>query len=235
MMTERLGYSMMRDAQPRGGSLARDIQSAFRIMDAGLACKVCCFQDSLPEISSVQPAHRPSVLASHRRRVRNDMIADLMAACNHRLWIRGHGAQNPDFHRRSCCISHKGTIVAIAHADTIERPFLGIDVENGFDAFDVPWEEISPEGLPPGIGTEEGTLLAFSAKESIFKALSGHPGQPVGFNEAALDWVRDVQGTWWARTDLGVDLVVAGRQVADGWVATVAGTPTRTFTHPPEF
>jgi 4'-phosphopantetheinyl transferase EntD len=51
---------------------------------------------------------------------------------------------------------------------------------------------IAPEGLPPLVDSNRGTLLVFSAKEAVYKAFYPLEKRVLGFEDVRLEWrLRD--------------------------------------------
>lgn len=86
-------------------------------------------------------------------------------------------------------LSHKGTLVIAAMASNAILCSLGIDIERVEKTNLIPIEAmIVPEGLPPNTDPSIGILLAFSAKEAVFKANYTHSGKMIDFHNVTLHW-----------------------------------------------
>jgi len=151
------------------------------------------FAGWLPHPCTLQSAVRVEVLASARRCAVDQCIRILLQRVGlpiniqvrtgdrgDRLWPAGFAGS----------ITHKGTVVLGVIAETASIPMVGIDLERMARAKIGAIEHtIAPEGLPRGVDRELATLLAFSAKEAVFKA-----GDPVsrwnlGFSDVSLAWL----------------------------------------------
>jgi 4'-phosphopantetheinyl transferase EntD len=87
-------------------------------------------------------------------------------------------------------LSHKGTVVLAAMIDQESCPALGLDLERvGQENMSEIETVVAPEGLPPNVHTDLGTLIAFSAKESVFKAQYPMTKARLEYEDVRLEWI----------------------------------------------
>ena len=124
-------------------------------------------------------------------------------------------------------VSHKGTKVAAALAPAGLVRSLGIDIETRDGAEDLSGISglTAMSELPPDSGVA-GSVILFSVKEAVFKALYPILGRQVGFEEVTVSWI-DVHSSGWRGTARcnGVALNVRCSTAIPQWVASVALVP----------
>ncbi len=121
-------------------------------------------------------------------------------------------------------LTHKGTVVLGAVALKAVLGSLGIDLERlGESPMKGLGKNVSPEGLPMQIHPHAGTLLAFSAKEAVFKAL--YPTHPtrLGHQDIRLRWTPPIENRHEAVADSpGFQSFRVQCRVMQDWIVSAA-------------
>lgn len=121
-------------------------------------------------------------------------------------------------------ITNKRTVVLAATLPRSAARSVGIDLEFD-DGAQLDPSYVAPEGLATCWTPPLATLIAFSAKESVFKAQYPLTGQILNFSEVSLDWIGPgPHARALARCPIGAGLgnFVVSVRLAGKWVATVA-------------
>ena len=184
------------------------------------------FAHWLQDPCDVPPTARERVLVETQREATGKCLTDLLArmglpaveparlASGAREWPQGYTGS----------VSHKGTTVAAAIADTDRLRSIGIDVERldakpvpglrGLDAGEQPWASM-PEAAGRGV--------LFSVKEAACKALHPIFGRPLDFADVVVSWISisPVRCHGLAR-GCGVTLDVRCSRAVPSWIASAA-------------
>ena len=131
-----------------------------------------------------------------------------------RLWPSGYVGS----------ITHKGTVVLGALAPAATLRSFGIDLERiGAHGDPRIGTFIAFEGLPPGAHSDSGTLIAFSAKEAVFKAFYSLQRKRLKLSDIRLIWSRRDFDRQEASAECpgSVSFIVRWKRV-DRWIVTAA-------------
>jgi 4'-phosphopantetheinyl transferase EntD len=184
------------------------------------------FADWLPDPSALAPAARVSAIASAQDAAAEECIRCLLrrAGFSENFQVQRGIDGDRDWPTGFVgSLTHKGTVVlgVIADRSLVDR--VGVDLER-LDRSDLlPIKHlIAPEGLPPGTDAQFGTLLAFSAKEAVFKAQYPTSRERLDFSDVRLAWAECERQRFRAVVDcpvpgLGVRAVLVGK-----WLVTSA-------------
>ncbi len=119
-------------------------------------------------------------------------------------------------------LTHKGTVVLGVIAGSEKVPMIGLDLERLDRTLSEIEEMVAPEGLPPGLDVERGRLMAFSAKEAVFKAQYPVTHEILDFSDVRLVWERGEGDVMIARALCPVAGLSVRAIFVDEWVITVA-------------
>ena len=149
------------------------------------------FAHWLPPPAEVSPPTRAKLMKRTKQAATGECLTSLLERAGlpaiepHRL---GSGGRNwPTGHVGS--VSHKGTKVLAALAPIARVRLLGIDIENRHGAKDLSGISglIAGDKLVLDSGVEESVVM-FSVKEAIFKALHPALNQRLSFSDVAVSW-----------------------------------------------
>ena len=184
------------------------------------------FAHTLPSPAAVPVLDRPQIFRTARFVAGENCIKDLLknAGIPDRIIRNGEGGERlwPKEHVGS--LTYKKTTVLGALAHSSRLTMLGIDLESiDRDGMALIESTIAPEGLPPGTSSELGVLLAFSAKEAVFKAQYPATTRRLDFSDVRLKWTGSghAQGDARAACPDGVILGVRFK-IVDRWLVSVA-------------
>jgi len=182
------------------------------------------FSDWLPNPASLQSSERRKVFLEAQRAATELCLANLLHAIGlpavpvvnrpggDRAWPAGMVGS----------LTRKGAVVAGAIARTCSLAAVGIDLERVEGGLrDVQWQ-IASEGLPSCNDIDLALVLAFSAKEAVFKAQYPITEQMLDFRQIALSWTQLHDGRWSALTELGNRGFQVRLRQSVQWVASVA-------------
>lgn len=175
------------------------------------------------------PEERAKLLADAERRATRKCLEDVLAGAGLPAIEPGRlasGARNwPAGYVGS--MSHKGTKVVVALAPVGCVKSLGIDIETWDGA-----KELSKiQGLTeadefPPLSDVPGSLLLFSVKESVFKALHPILDRPFGFEDVKVSWSRVESRSLYGAARVGTTVLDICCSVAiPSWAASVALLP----------
>jgi 4'-phosphopantetheinyl transferase EntD len=156
------------------------------------------FDSALPHPAVIERAERFAALRRAQEAAARECLSSLLQAIatpeEHQDSRRGNGTRVwPKGYVGS--LTHKGTVVIGAAAALSAVRMLGIDLErNQKTDLDLNPDEIAPDGLPPGADVVRRTLIAFSAKEAVFKAQFPSSGRRLSFADVRLEWSADQDG-----------------------------------------
>ncbi len=164
------------------------------------------FAHWLPHPRRISPKRRPGVFNSAQNRAVLECVQGLVSFMGLEPATRvpsGRDGQRlwPDGYVGS--MTHKGTVVLGAVALKVVLESIGIDLERLATSELRSLEEvIAPEGLPAGPDPSVGTLLAFSAKEAVFKAFYSVQPTRLAFRDVRLRWKPCGGGRYEANAEL---------------------------------
>ena len=176
--------------------------------------------------AEVLPQKRGKLLERVRREATEKCLMNLLSSAGlpySKLGRLASGARDwPTGHSGS--VSHKGTKVVAALVPIDRVASVGIDIETRDGA-----EELlgisglaGVDELPPG-SEGEGSVVMFSVKEAIFKALHPVLGHPLGFDDVAVSWTEispsELRGNAY---NAGITLDVRCSAAIPAWVVSVA-------------
>lgn len=184
------------------------------------------FAGWLPHPSMLTAAARARALASAQDSAVAECIRCLLRRAGLPSGVRvdrqkgGERAWPPGFVGSLC---HKGTVVLGVIAESSTVPMIGIDLErmNGSDLGTIE-RTIASDGRPPGIDRQLGTLVAFSAKEAVFKAQYPSTQRTLDFSDIRLAWAEDNRGNFRAELQYPVLSVEVRCALVGPWVVSAA-------------
>jgi 4'-phosphopantetheinyl transferase EntD len=184
------------------------------------------FARTLPHPNSVIPAARAAAFASAQEFATEQCIRSLLRRAGLRtdLQIRrriGGGPKWPaDF---VGSLTHKGTVVLGVIAARSGLTMIGLDLERIDQSDLLPIERlVAPEGLPPGTDRQLGTLLAFSAKEALFKAQYPTNRKRLDFSQVRLTWAGNGEEGFRATVECPVLGLEVRTAVTGKWLVSCA-------------
>ena len=133
-----------------------------------------------------------------------------------RLWPKGFVGS----------VTHKGTAVLGVVVSDVIFESVGIDLELIERAEFANLEKlVAPEGLPSGREPAVGALLAFSAKEAVYKAWYPLGKRPLGFGDIRLKWTSFDSDRLWADAQCpGSRSLGVGCMIVGDWIVSAAGS-----------
>jgi 4'-phosphopantetheinyl transferase EntD len=184
------------------------------------------FARFLPHPRSLGSASRAAAFASAQELAIEECITGLLQLAGLPLDLRVE--KRPDGARDwprgfAGSLTHKGTVVlgAIAAVSTVKM--IGLDLERIDHADLLPIETlVAAEGLPPGIDRQFGTLLAFSAKEAVFKAQHPVTRDRLDFSAVRLRWTGSRDREFRARVDGALSELQVRTACVGNWLMTCA-------------
>jgi len=184
------------------------------------------FARSLPHPRSLGSASRAVAFASAQELAIEECITSLLQLAGLPLDLRVE--KRPDGARDwprgfAGSLTHKGTVVlgAIAAVSTVKM--IGLDLERIDHADLLPIETlVAAEGLPPRIDRQFGTLLAFSAKEAVFKAQYPVTRDRLDFSAVRLRWTGSRDRGFRARVDGALSELQVRTAFVGNWLMTCA-------------
>jgi 4'-phosphopantetheinyl transferase EntD len=150
------------------------------------------FGDSLPHPKKVPPAERPKLIALARQQSTNACLTELLllAGLSETASIKRN--QTGDRHWPSGfagSITHKGSVVLAVMGSLSDTPGIGIDLERQGGADLTTIEDlIGHDSIPPLADEAQARLVAFSAKEAVFKAQFPITQLRLKFGDVKLSW-----------------------------------------------
>jgi 4'-phosphopantetheinyl transferase EntD len=120
-------------------------------------------------------------------------------------------------------LTHKGTVVLGLIAASSSITMIGLDLERVDRSDLLPIERlVAPEGLPLGTDAQLGTLLAFSAKEAVFKAQYPTRREKLAFSDVRLAWAGNHEEGFRARVDCNVSGLEVRAAFIGKWLVSCA-------------
>lgn len=182
------------------------------------------FERQLPPLRELQHDERSRCLASTREAYADGVIAELLAwagaggpvprgAHGERIW--------PSFCTAS--VTHKGTFVWGAISPRERGHTVGIDLERANSNLTPAMDLIMPEGLWPNATPKSALLMAFSAKEAVYKAYHQIHPERLDFSDIRFLHVEEEGDVFRfrARAPRCVEAQVACIAITD-WVVSAA-------------
>ena len=150
------------------------------------------FAGALPHPRSLQSAARSAVFASAQEIATEECIRCLLRRAGLPLDLRVEKREDGtrEWPRGLVgSLTHKGTVVLGVIGTSATVKMIGLDLERNDQSDLLPIEPlVAPEGLPLGTDRQFGTLLAFSAKEAVFKAQYPATRERLDFSAVRLRW-----------------------------------------------
>jgi len=189
------------------------------------------FIDSLPDPNELTPQQARNVIQCARFEAANATVSELLEESglneNPPLESRPDGSQIwPEGFSGS--VTHKGTRVLGALIDKRKSQVLGVDLERYQDCSELS-NRFKPSERPPVLPDHLSVLGAFSAFESVYKALKPTTDTEFGFNDIRLDWSQSLEqmsgGVAYCPKSMRLSIRCA---YSGKWVISVARTQSET-------
>jgi 4'-phosphopantetheinyl transferase EntD len=184
------------------------------------------FARSLPHPKSLPSIARAAAFASRQERATRECIRNLLrrAGLPEDLPVERRLGGDRDWPKDFVgSLTHKGTVVLGVIAERAAARMIGLDLER-IDRSDLlPIERlVAPEGVPVGTDRQLGTLLAFSAKEAVFKAQYPLTQDRLQFSAVRLGWTGDRTKGFRATVDCPVAGLEVRAALIGNWLVSCA-------------